>query len=301
MNGKQIRSLAIICVIGFGLSACGGDGGGIPSLSVKNDSNRTTEFGRSVRDHIPGLPTTGHPDFGQPDSVVISGTVILQPDSQNGGSGARGTRAVVLAGGSIVGTTLTGEVLASGTTNENGQFVLEVPSNTENVIVTASQNNLTLKTVITRLPDENANIDAGTTAVTAFAENTIGTVGTNLNFDQLIDSLKSQENRQTSVLNQVSDISQGIIDDLLAASNNSVGRSISLSSNSVFGHNPHPRIPDPHTERNHLIRFGGEYGSGEIRFRSGCGRGGLPGNHQSGLDRQLGEINQKSGNGSVQF
>lgn len=232
---KNSRTLVISLVaafttlaVGLALNACSGSGEGSFSTSSgktqksKESTNSLTrsEGKGSVRTHVPGLPSLGHPNY--PDTsvvttVTVSGQVILQPATSS--TTGRGTRAAVLQGGSVVGTTLDGTVLGTATTDANGFYSLDLPEGSDNVFVTATDGStIVLKAAVARLPDNNANVDASSSTVGTYAEGEIGNVGTTIDFDTLVDTLKTQVQRDTSIMNEMATVQQGIIDDLLVSS-----------------------------------------------------------------------------------
>lgn len=220
--------------LGLALNACSGNGEGTFSSSAgkSQDSKGSlnslskTESNNSVRTHIPGLPALGHPNY--PDTsvtttVTVSGQVILQPATSS--TTGRGTRAAVLQGGSVVGTTLDGTVLGAATTDANGFYSLDLPEGADNVFVTATDGStIVLKAAVARLPDDNVTVDASSSTVGTYAEGEIGNVGTTIDFDTLVDTLKTQAERDTSLINEMATVQQGIIDDLLATNGRRVAK-----------------------------------------------------------------------------
>lgn len=217
-------SILTTVALGFTLYACGSGDGSFPTASQSGKSSggdssaslaRSGEDG-GIRTHVPGLPSTGHPDFGLPPTVTVSGQVVVQRVSES--ARARGLRDTFLQGGSVVGTTLDGTVLGSATTDENGFYSLDLPSGTDDIFVTATDGStIVLKAAVARLPDDQADVDADSSTTAAYAEGEVGTVGTNLDFDALVDTLKTQVNRETSLLKEIATVNQGIIDAVVAS------------------------------------------------------------------------------------
>lgn len=214
----------------FFLQSCGENGGSIFSTAgqTQNQKGKVSDspLSRSVRTHIPGLPTTGHSDYGQPKTLTVSGKVVVRPGEESGIFRA-GPRSVVLSGGSLVGTTLSGDLLATSETDGEGNFTLEVPAGTDHVLVTANKDPISLKVIVTRLPSEDTVVDADSATVAVMTEQGVGAVGTQLNLEQLVDSLDTQVNRNTSLLSEMSDAHQGMIDELV----NQAGTGVRSSGN----------------------------------------------------------------------